>query len=345
MSHTQLIGLLLVCVAGILVGASAWPIKFMHRFRYEHWAFISNMMSLVLLPWIFLLTSCPRAFTVFAHLPWTLLLKANLFTMAWGIANVLVGLCLVRIGFSLTIGLMTGIGLPIGVLLPMILRGTGAFAQAPPLYSPAGLVILAGVAVMLIAIYFTTVAGFGRDRALQQQARPAGGFAGGLIMTVLAGFLQVGLSFAFVYTQADIVQALRHTGADAIHSIIGVWAFALPGGALVNLLYPAWLLTRRRGWGVYAGNLPEIGLSLLMATIFFTFVICNGQGMRTLGPLGASVGFGAYQALSILVSQAIAFAHGEWRGVHGLPRRQIYIALAILLLAVCLLGYGNSLKS
>ena len=233
--------------------------------------------------------------------------------------------------------------MPIGILLPMILRGTGTFSQSPSLQSAAGHVILIGVALLLAAIYFTTVAGFGRDRILHQQNRGTSGFATGLIMTILAGFLQVGLSFAFVYTQADIVTALQNNGANDIASIAGVWAIALPGGALVNILYPVWLLNTRRGWGEYAGNWREIGLGLLMGIIFFTFVILNGLGMRALGSLGASVGFGVYQALMMITSQIIGFAHGEWRGINGLPRQQIYIALVILLIAVGIMAYGNSL--
>jgi hypothetical protein len=343
MSESQITGLILVCLAGILAGAIALPIKYMQRFRYEHWALIANIVALVLLPWIFVLTLCPNAITAFSSLPVPLLIKANLFTIAWGIANVMVGICLVRIGVSLTIGLMMSIGMPIGVLLPMILRGTGAFSQAPPLQSPAGYVILAGVVVLMAAIYFTTVAGFGRDRILHQQNRGTTGFTSGLIMTILAGFLQVGLSFAFVYTQADIVIALQNQGANEIASIAGVWAIALPGGALVNILYPVWLLNTKRGWGEFAGNWREIGLGLLMGIIFFSFVILNGKGMLMLGSLGASVGFGVYQALMMITSQVIGFAHGEWRGINGKPRNQIYIALAILLVAVCLMAYGNSL--
>lgn len=333
----------MVCIAGFLAGAIALPIKYMRRFQYEHWAFLANFIALVVLPWVFLLTLCPNALTAFSQLPWALLVKANLFTIAWGIANVMVGICLVRIGVSLTIGLMMSIGLPIGVLLPMILHGTGAFSQSPTLQSPAGHIILIGVAVLLAAIYFTTVAGFGRDKALKQQNRSTSGFTTGLVMTILAGFLQVGLSFAFVYTQADIVKALQSQGANDFTSIAGVWAIALPGGALVNLLYPAWLLTSKRGWGEFVGNWREISLSLLMGIIFFAFVIFNGLGMRTLGSLGASVGFGVYQALMMLTSQIIGFAHGEWHGIYGKPRSQIYIALAILLVAVCLMAYGNSL--
>ena len=208
-AHSQIVGLLMVGAAGILSGIVAWPIKHMRRFRYEHWAFVGNFVALVLLPWSVLLAACPQAIAAFSHLPWTLILKANLFTLAWGVANVLVGLCLVRIGISLTIGLMMGVGLPIGVLVPMILRGSGIFAHAPELHSPAGAVMLAGVVVILAAIYFTTAAGFGRDNLIKRQDNAPGKFGGGFVMTVLAGFLQVGLSFAFVYTQSDIVKSLQ----------------------------------------------------------------------------------------------------------------------------------------
>ena len=343
MTQTQNYGLVMVCAAGILSGSCAWPIKFIRCFRYEHWAFVSNLFALVLLPWCILLTCCPHAPSALSHLPSLLLIKANLFTMAWGIANVLVGLCLVRIGFSLTIGLMMGIGLPIGVILPILLHGTGVFANVPSLFSSAGTVILIGVAGLLAAICFMTTAGFGRDRILQQQNMPHAGFVVGLLMIVFAGLLQVGLSFAFVYTQADIVKALQQEGAGNFVAIVGVWAIALPGGALVNILYPAWLLTCRRSWGEFTCNVTEIGLSLLMGAMFFSSVVLNGLGMRSLGPLGASVGFAVYQAFMMAASQGIAFVHGEWHGITGSPRRQIYTALVITFLAVCIMAYGNSL--
>jgi hypothetical protein len=59
-------------------------------------------------------------------------------------------LCFVRIGVSLTNGILTGVGASVGVVTPMVFKGTGAFQQAGDLSSPAGLTVLAGVAVMLL---------------------------------------------------------------------------------------------------------------------------------------------------------------------------------------------------
>jgi len=61
------------------------------------------------------------------------------------------------------------------------------------------------------------------------------------------------------------------------------------------------------------------------------------------GALGASVGWGIFQALQIMGGQALGFASGEWHGILGSPRYQMYIAIAILILATVIMGYGNSL--
>ena len=59
--------------------------------------------------------------------------QANLFALAWGVANILCGLCFVRIGIALTGGILTGLGVSVGVTLPMIVKGSGLFSEAPSL--------------------------------------------------------------------------------------------------------------------------------------------------------------------------------------------------------------------
>ena len=42
-------------------------------------------------------------------------------------------------------------------------------------------------------------------------------------------------------------------------------------------------------------------------------------------------------------TQLLGFVSGEWRGVHGRPRRQMYLAIAILIVAAVVMAYGNTL--
>ena len=347
MNNMVMLGFFMALFAGACAGGAATPIKLMRHFKYEHWSFIAAMTGMVVLPWLVMLLFCPDVFTALGTVTGSTLLKANLLSMSWGIANVLCGLCLVRIGFSLTVGLLTGVGLPIGVLLPMVFRGSGQFADAPGLFTRSGLVIGLGVAVMMVAVVLISQAGFGRD-AQQKNAVTTGAkvepgrFRTGLVMAVIAGFLQVGLSFAFVYTQAPINEALRSHGAGVTAAGVGIWAVTMPGGALINLGFAAFLMIRNRSWPVLTSAPKEILLSLLIGIIFLTFLVSMGTSMRWLGVLGASVGFAVYQMAQICTSQAVGFISGEWHGITGKPRAQMLRAIAMLIIAVVIIASGRS---
>ena len=342
MSGIEITGLLVVILAGIFSGGCAAPMKAMKRFGYPHWALLSQLMGLLILPWCATLLWCPDVLAAYATIPVMTLVKANLFSFAWGLANVLCGLCLVRIGFSLTVGLLTGVGLPIGVLLPLLFKGSGKFSEAPSLASTSGLFIMVGVLLLMAAVIIMARAGFGRDRVLALQGHTGRGFAAGFTMAILAGVLQVGLSFAFVYSQAPISAALEARGASPAAANLGVWTIALLGGVLPNLTYPIWLIVRERSWGVFALAPRDLVLSLLIGLMSFLVFICMGTGMKQMGALGASVGFGVYQAMMLATSQAVGLISGEWRGIAGRPRFQMAWSLMLIFLAVIFLAVANS---
>ena len=132
----------------------------------------------------------------------------------WGIANVLYGVCVLRIGAALTGAVLSGLGVAAGVTLPMILKGSGIFSKRRT--SPQG---RAGDSLWRCGDSgrrrLSTQAGFGRDRVLQKDraaARASGGFLLGLIMAVAAGILSAGLALGFVYTYKPIVTAVIARG-------------------------------------------------------------------------------------------------------------------------------------
>jgi hypothetical protein len=84
-------------------------------------------------------------------------------------------------------------------------------------------------------------------------------------------------------------------------------------------------------------------LASLIGVGFCASVSLTGTGMLLLGALGASVGWGIQQAMQMTGSQGLGFISGEWRGVHGRPRMQMYAAIAILIVAAVIMAYGNAL--
>ena len=341
-SH-PVIGILLVAFAGLLVGSGAWPMKLMRQFQFEHWWFLGMLTGLIILPWAVTLLFCPNAFEALAQIPAGTILTANLWAVGWGVANVLSGLCLVRIGVALTGAILTGLGASLGVTLPLIVKGSGLFQDAPDLVSPAGLTVLAGVGVMLLGVGFAALAGFGRERARPQRALNAGSFSGGLIMAAIAGLLSCGMGLAFVYGQGPIMHAMRSAGAAEVPATFAVWAVGLFGGALVNLVYPLFLMARNRSFGVLRRNWTEAALATFMGINLAVGIVLMGAGMRALGALGASVGFGIQQASQMLGSQGLGFLSGEWHGVTGRPRRQMFFAIACLIAAALIMAWGNRL--
>lgn len=343
MSSQQILGILAVALAGFVVGSAAWPMKLMKKFQFEHWWFIGMMTGLIVLPWALTLTFCPNALVAYSKVPARTLIAANLWAAGWGIANVLCGLCFVRIGLALTGAILTGLGVSLGVTLPLVVKGSGLFKDAADVGSPAGLTVLAGVAVMLLGVTFAARAGFGRDQALQKQHQQSGSFLGGLIMTIIAGVLSCGMSLSFVYGQGPIVQAVKAEGAGEIPATFAVWAIALLSGSLINVLYPAYLMTKNRSWGILAQSWKELVLAAIIGINMTVGIVLMGNGMLYLGALGASVGFGIQQASQMLGNQAAGFISGEWKGVGGVPRTQMYGAIALLILAALIMAYGNGL--
>ena len=60
------------------------------------------------------------------------------------------------------------------------------------------------------------------------------------------------------------IESVELLGASEWPAAISVWAMGMLFGVLVNLVYPAILLTRKKTWGVLRDNPREIGLSLVV---------------------------------------------------------------------------------
>ena len=340
----NLLGILVTGLGGSFAGGLGWPMKLMKNFKFEQCWFLGMLFGLFVLPWAVTLIFCPNAIEAYRSVDGWIILKSNIFALGWGLGNVLLGVSLVRIGASLSFAILSGIGIPLGVIVPMIFKGSGKFEDASDLNSPAGYVIMAATVLMLIGVVFVALAGFGRDKMFVKKDERSGGFLGGLIMCVISGFCSVGPSFAFIYSQEPIKNAMLTRGAAQWPAAISVWTLGMFAGALVNIVYPAFLLTKNKTWSTIKQTPKEVGLSLIVGFNLFMAFSLMFSGMLLLGALGASIGFGIYFAMQILVGQAVGVLSGEWRGIHGKPISQMFTAVAILILACVLMAYANTLS-
>jgi hypothetical protein len=407
-----MLGISLVAVGGLIMGAGAWPIKLMRAFQFEHWFFLAMLFGLVLGPWAFTLASFPNFFQALRdpEVQQTLI-AANILAACWGVANILCGLCYVRIGIALTQAILSGLGVSVIVMAPMIFKAQGQFEDAPDIVSKTGGTVLLGVGIMLVAVVMASLAGFGRDRQLAKAQRTAGSFSIGLIMTVIAGIASAGLWLAFIYCEGPIrsrvcivepgatielsvtgrkdlckeisvgkdstiaikgLQPIEVVGlsakdtADKIADVLGlpqpegkpnvkvtmpsvlavfpVWAAGSFSGAMLCLIYPMFLMTKRKSWGVLLTNWREFGLTAIMGVQTLLALTLPSKGMLMLGTLGAAIGGGIQQAMQMVGGQGTGFISGEWRGVYGKPRLQMYGSIALLILASFVMAYSKTIK-
>ena len=344
-----LLGFAAVFFSGFICGVAPLPIKFMRRFRYEHWGLLSSFLAFLAIPAVALCALCPDLPGALADMPARPLVVANLLSFAWGVANILYLLSLVKIGFSLGQGILSGIAIPAGVLVPMVVKGSGVFASAPALGSVPGIVICAGVAIMVASVAMISRAGFGRERSLTGGGIPAnghGGFATGLAMSVAAGVLSLGVSFSFVYTQDPIGEVFAAHGVAERDVPTAVRIVTLLGGTAANLLYPVFLLCRNRSWGVFfeRGAWREAVLAIPFAVLTILSFVSGSAGMVMMGALGSSVGFGASLAMQIVSAQSIGLIFGEWKGVERRYTRLMVAALALMLLGLAVISAGQGAR-
>lgn len=344
-----IIGLILVCLAGLGTGTMAWPFKKIKDIHFEQYLFVFMLTGIVIYPWIVVLFDVPDLIKVINNVGLKTLLISNLLSISWGIANVLYLVCVIRIGAALTGAILSALGMSVGVIMPMVLKGSGLFTHAPNLLSKPGIVIMIGLLVIIIGVTLVSIAGFGREKILKNESgqtkkeQASGSFRQGLLLVILAGILSSGLGLAFVYSQGPIIEAVKQQGSGEITANFTVWALGMFGGAFVNISYAVYLMAKNKTWDLLFARKDELLYGALVGFQFIVSIVLLGRGMVLLGVLGASIGFGIQQSLQVIGNQLVGFTGGEWRGVYGTPRKTMYYGLVIILLAVFILAYSNTI--
>lgn len=341
-----LIGFSLILFAGIMAGSALLPIKFVKNYRFEHYWMIYGLVATVLVPWSLALSLIPNLLAKYALVPWKNLLLPPIFAFGWGVASMLGGLCVPRIGLSLCYALIIGVGAASGTIVPLL------YFSPQILHKPAGHAVLFGIFLMAIGLILITWAGK-QNETLAGPDRSQGAKTGMRQRTylvwvstaVLAGLLSSGLNFSFIFGSA-ITDQVRAIGVPASNATYAVWAWVMLGGMLPNIGYPCFLCFRNHSWSIFlTSSRRDVTVSLLLGLLFIGSAFLYGLGAIRLGELGTSVGWGIMQIMQIVVGNVTGFLTGEWKHAVAKSVRLMVAGLVILVCASVVMAYGNYIRA
>src|ERR1035437_10294679 len=119
MTPTQFLGIGLTLLAGLMSGNCMLPMKFNRRWRWENTWLVFAMVSLIILPWALALGLLGQLLETYRALYLAQLAIPFLFGAGWGIAQVLFGISVQRLGLGLAYAIIVGLGAMLGTLVPL----------------------------------------------------------------------------------------------------------------------------------------------------------------------------------------------------------------------------------
>jgi L-rhamnose-H+ transport protein len=332
--HNAAGGMCLLIVAGIMNASFALPMKYVRAWAWENTWLLWSAFALLLLPCALAFATIPAFGALLAAAGGVVLIVAAC-GAAWGVAQVLFGLALDKIGIALTFSIVLGLSAAMGGLVPLVRL------HRDRLLTHAGVVSMLGIALVLVGVAVSAVAGRMRDRSQRNEASTQH-FGVGLFMAIASGIcasmMNVGFSFG---TPLSTMAAMHH--ANTLWCTDAIWVPLMAGGAIPNLLYCAYLLRKRKTSRNYtaAAAGKNVPLALAMAVLWFGSSILYGIATAYLGDLGPVIGWPLFMSLIVIVASVLGVWTGEWRNAEPRALRMQGLAVLVLVCAVVVLSRAS----
>jgi L-rhamnose-H+ transport protein len=342
MNNMILAGVLLATLSGLMNGSFTLPMRFLGRWEWENVWSLFIAISCLLMPAVIVSLIAPQSWIIITQAPTYALWIAILTGFAWGFGSLMFGQSVSAIGISLANTLVLAISSALGSLLPIML-------MAPQkLLKPEGEKILGAVVVELAGIALCGWAGRLREQAAGVESE-RGGMVGharpigvALMMVIGSGILSAVFNIGFSLAQ-PIADCGRAAGLSQFSSTNLIWLVMLAAGSLANLGFCFYLFHKNGSMKkfVQPGGFRLYSLATIMALLWGGSIFIYGASTPRLGALGTSIGWPLSLAVGLLLANAIGIGLGEWKQAPARAKIWMYSGIAVLLIAVVLLGKAS----
>jgi L-rhamnose-H+ transport protein len=359
-----ILGVLFHFIGGFASGSFYIPYKKVKGWSWETYWIIGGIFSWLIVPPLAAYLTIPAFSEIIRNTDSGIIGMTFLFGVLWGIGGLTYGLGVRYLGVSLGSSIILGLCMVFGALIPSIYynifpkEGKDTFSMLAG--SQWGLIVLAGLLVCIIGIILCGKAGMMKERELKTDSTDPHGtvtkteykFGLGLFVSIVSGVLSACFNFGIEAgkSMADTANAIwksTHSGQgeflfqNNVTYIVILW-----GGLTTNFIWCMILNKRNKTFGDYTNKkTPLVSnylFSALAGTTWFLQFFFYGMGESKMGN-GASSWI-LHMAFIILIANVWGIVLKEWKGVNAKTRATIFAGIITIIIAVLIVGYGNSIK-
>jgi L-rhamnose-H+ transport protein len=359
-----ILGIIYHFIGGFASGSFYIPFKKVKGWAWESYWIIGGLFSWLIVPPLAAYLTIPDFTAIIEGASGTTIGLTFLFGVLWGIGGLTYGLGVRYLGVSLGSSIILGLCMVFGSLIPSIYYnffpkpGKDTFSML--IHSQWGLTVIAGLAVCVLGIIFCGKAGMMKEKELKATGTDPHGvemateykFGLGLLVSIISGVLSACFNFGIESgkSMADIANQLwmaKHPGEGSfLFQNNVIYVVILWGGLTTNFIWCMILNARNKTFGDYTNTrtplLANYIFSALAGITWFLQFFFYGMGESKMGN-GASSWI-LHMAFIILVANMWGILLKEWKGVSAKTKTTIILGIIVIIIAVLMVGYGNSLK-
>jgi L-rhamnose-H+ transport protein len=354
MDPNPVLGVTLHSLGGLAAASFYIPYKGVRRWAWENFWLVGGVFSWIIAPWLLALILVPQTLDILRAIDCRTLAWTFLFGVLWGVGGLTFGLTMRYLGIALGYAIALGLCAACGTLIPPIFAGE----LGHKLSTTGGKVGMAGIALCMLGIAISGVAGMRKERELtdEQKRKTVSefSFVKGLIVALICGVMSACMAFAIAAGGPIKSTTVAH-GARPIWQGLPLLIVILAGGFLTNAVWCVILGVKNKTLTRYIDGASE-GTSA-RAPIMMNLVLCAVAGVTwylqfffyTMGEsqMGAMnyASWSLHMASIIIFSTLWGVALHEWRGTSAKTHVVMAVALAMLILSMIVIGRGTYLDT
>lgn len=338
-------------IGGFASGSFYLPFKRVRDWSWESYWIVGGLFSWLIAPWVAATLTVPGFMEIIAATPMSTLFWTYVMGLLWGVGGLTFGLSMRYLGLSLGMSVALGFCSAFGALIPPIYRdlaGVAGETFTGMLHARGGQLVLLGVWVCLSGIAICGRAGMRKERELSGDEKRASvqefNLGLGLAVATVSGILSACFNFGIEAGHPMALSALAH-GVNPLFQNNVIFVVLLWGGLTTNFAWCMALNFRNWSFGDYVNRKAPLAnnyvFSGLAGTIWFLQFFFYGMGASKLSN-GASSWI-LHMAFIIVIANLWGITLKEWKGVSKRTFTLVCVGIAVILLSVLLVGYGNSL--